>query len=63
MRPPLPEQLCLTWVLLLAILTSHLPQPERIHQENDHNNQHELAAKVGMATSRDCRRVQVLYCT
>ena len=62
MRPLLLELLCLTWVLLPAILTLHLPQPERIHQEMDHNNQHELAAKVGVATSRHCWRLQVLYC-
>ena len=54
MRLLLLELLCLTWVLLLAILTSRLQQPERIQQEMDHTNQHELAAKVGVATSRDC---------
>ena len=54
--------LCLTWVSLLAILTSHLQQPERIHQEMDRNNQDELAARVCVATSRGCRRLQVLYC-
>ena len=58
MRPLLLDLLCLTWVLLLAILTSRVQQPERIHQEMDNNNQHELAAKVGVATSRNCRRLR-----
>ena len=47
MRPLLLELLCLTWVLLLAILTSRLQQPERIHQEMDHTNKHELAGRCG----------------
>ena len=60
MRPLLLDLLCLTWVLLLDILTSRLQQPERIHQEINNSNQQELAAKVGVATSsRKCRR---FYC-
>ena len=59
MGPLLLDLLSLTWVLLLDVLTSRLQQPERIHQEIDNSKQQELAAKVGVATSRKYRR---LYC-